>query len=323
MTSASDSADPVSGTHGYRYTALHQLQGDTSGITYTASSAYDLQGITTTAAGAITSSVLGYDPAHELTSLRTLSGTTPTRALTLAYNRDGDRVAVTDTVSGATTGYRYDQADRLIGVTGGVTTSAYSYDGDGLRQGKTVNGAATAYTWDTTQGLPTLLQEQTGATTTRYIAGPDGLPLEQVDGAGNALYSYRDQLGSTRELGDGSGRIAATYRYDAYGNPLAKTSSATTLFGYAGAYTDGETSLQYLQARYYDPQTAQFLTRDPRWPRRRASPTPTPATTRSTPPTPRAKPVRALDRWGRTYPVAAWGPSDASSTWGRRKAARA
>ena len=37
----------------------------------------------------------------------------------------------------------------------------------------------------------------------------------------------------------------------------------TTPFGYAGAYTDAESGLQYLRARYYDPQTAQFLTRDP------------------------------------------------------------
>jgi RHS repeat-associated protein len=34
-------------------------------------------------------------------------------------------------------------------------------------------------------------------------------------------------------------------------------------FGYAGQYTDPESGFQYLRARYYDPQTAQFLTRDP------------------------------------------------------------
>jgi len=70
-------------------------------------------------------------------------------------------------------------------------------------------------------------------------------------------------LGSTRELADGSGRIAATYRYDAYGNPLTHIGTATTPFGYAGEYTDAETGLQYLRARYYDPATAQFLSRDP------------------------------------------------------------
>jgi RHS repeat-associated protein len=35
------------------------------------------------------------------------------------------------------------------------------------------------------------------------------------------------------------------------------------LFGYAGQYTDTETGLQWLRARYYDPTTAQFLTVDP------------------------------------------------------------
>lgn len=32
---------------------------------------------------------------------------------------------------------------------------------------------------------------------------------------------------------------------------------------FAGQYTDAESGLQYLRARYYDPATGQFLTRDP------------------------------------------------------------
>jgi len=34
-------------------------------------------------------------------------------------------------------------------------------------------------------------------------------------------------------------------------------------FRYAGQYRDAESGLYYLRARYYDPATAQFLTRDP------------------------------------------------------------
>ncbi|MFL5733780.1 MAG: RHS repeat-associated core domain-containing protein [Chloroflexia bacterium] len=34
-------------------------------------------------------------------------------------------------------------------------------------------------------------------------------------------------------------------------------------FGYAGQYTDSDSGLQYLRARYYDPATQQFLSRDP------------------------------------------------------------
>jgi len=257
VTGATDSADPT--THGYGYTALNQLRSDTTGITYTASSANDLLAITTTASGAPTTSSLSYNAAHQLTGTQVLAGGVLAHNLTLAYNPDGDRTAVTDTVGGAATSYAYDQADRLVGVTSGGATSSYAYDGTGLRQGKTVNGTASIDTWDVSGGLPALLQENG----TRYIDGPDGQPIEQIDGSGNALYYYQDQLGSTRELADGSGRIAATYRYDAYGAPLTRTGSATTPFGYAGQYTDAETGLQYLRARYYDPTTNQFLTRDP------------------------------------------------------------
>jgi len=40
---------------------------------------------------------------------------------------------------------------------------------------------------------------------------------------------------------------------------LTQTGTRTP-FGYAGQYTDAESSLQYLRARYYDPDTQQFLT---------------------------------------------------------------
>jgi RHS repeat-associated protein len=56
--------------------------------------------------------------------------------------------------------------------------------------------------------------------------------------------------------------VAATATYDPYGQQLSSTGVANPL-GYAGQYTDAESGLQYLRARYYDPATAQFLTKDP------------------------------------------------------------
>ncbi|HEU5002396.1 MAG TPA: RHS repeat-associated core domain-containing protein [Actinomycetota bacterium] len=43
----------------------------------------------------------------------------------------------------------------------------------------------------------------------------------------------------------------------------ASTGSVSNPFGFAGQYTDAETGLVYLRSRYYDPATAQFLSRDP------------------------------------------------------------
>jgi len=142
----------------------------------------------------------------------------------------------------------------------GATTASYAYDGDGLRAGKTVGGTAAAETWDVAEGLPTLLQD--GAT--RYIAGPGGTPIEQVDGAGTVRFYLQDHLGSVRGLADASGAITDSYSYDPYGQRTAVTgSTSSTPFGYAGQYTDAESGFQYLRARYYDPATGQFLTVDP------------------------------------------------------------
>jgi RHS repeat-associated protein len=75
-------------------------------------------------------------------------------------------------------------------------------------------------------------------------------------------YYSHDQLGSTSALLAQAGTTQATYSYDAYGNPTNDPAEKQP-FGYAGQYTDAETGLQYLRARYYDPATGQMLTRDP------------------------------------------------------------
>jgi RHS repeat-associated protein len=64
-------------------------------------------------------------------------------------------------------------------------------------------------------------------------------------------------------LTDSSGNVTGTYSYDAYGSTTSHTGGGGTPLQYAGQYLDGETGLQYLQARYYDPSTAQFISVDP------------------------------------------------------------
>ena len=54
-----------------------------------------------------------------------------------------------------------------------------------------------------------------------------------------------------------------TYHYDPYGNVTGSTGTTYNRFGYAGEYTDGKSGLVYLRARYYDPSTEEFLSRDP------------------------------------------------------------
>jgi RHS repeat-associated protein len=138
-------------------------------------------------------------------------------------------------------------------------SATYRYNGDGLRTSKTVNGATSQFVWDRQASNPLLISDSTNY----YIYGPDGSPLEQISQSNAAVTWYHhDQLGSTRVLTNAAGAVAGTATYDPYGNVTGSTGAVSTL-GYAGQYTDTESGLIYLRARYYDPATAQFLTRDP------------------------------------------------------------
>ncbi len=193
---------------------------------------------------------LAYDVANQLTSLT--QGTSVTK---FSYDSRGNRTSRT-LPTGTVTKYGYDQASRL---TSYGTTATYKYNGDGLRTSKTVSGVAKPFVWDVAQGLPLLLKEGT----TSYIYGPGGMVLAQVSSTGVPLYYHRDQLGSIRMLTDGAGAVKATYNYDAYGKLKSKTGTVANPFVFAGEYTDAESGMQYLRARYYDPATGQFISRDP------------------------------------------------------------
>ena len=193
-----------------------------------------------------------------------LSGSTPVKVT------DGvvvvDRAQVTgsaalsvavDSSAVAAETYTYDAAQRLIGLQSPTTTASYSYDGDGLRMSETVDGVTSQFTWNQSGSLPLLLSDGTND----YVYGPGGLPIEQITGA-TAVDLHQDGQGSTRLLTSSTGAVVGTYSYDPYGNVTSHTGVSTPL-QYDGQYTDVATGLQYLESRYYDPATAQFLTVDP------------------------------------------------------------
>ncbi len=261
----SGSRDPVSGaSHRYSYSPLTQLVADqqttgavTTTLGYSPDSAYQITGTINGATNATSGET--YDLAGELTGMR-VTGPSPATS-TYGYNLDGDRTSVAGD-GGNRSSYGYDQADRLISATVGMTRASYIYDGDGLRQSKivtTTQGVSTTpETWDTAEGLPLLVHD--GSMT--YVTGPDGLPLEVMSRT-SVQYLLHDQLGSTRGVLDSSGALVGSQTYDPYGNLENRMGRIITPFGFAGQYTDAETRFQYMRARYYDPAISQFLTRDP------------------------------------------------------------
>jgi RHS repeat-associated protein len=235
----------------YGYNTLNQLHS-VSATTYGYNSADDLTGLNSGA-------TQGFDPANQLCWTSSSGGTgacgsPPSGATAYTSDNRGNRTQRTPGAGGPDT-YTYDQASRLTAVNG---TATYAYDGDGIRQSKIVGSTTTTHTWDRSGSLPLDIQDNS----TSYIYTPDGQPLEQINGS-TVTYYHHDQQGSTRALTNTSGTVIGTYTYDAYGNPTGSTGSVTQPFGYNGQYTDTETGFQYLRARYYEPATGQFLTRDP------------------------------------------------------------
>jgi uncharacterized protein RhaS with RHS repeats len=124
---------------------------------------------------------------------------------------------MTDQNGGSTT-YTYDQANRLTDYAG---MAQYTYNGDGLRMSKVVGGVVAPFVWNLSDGLPTIIQD--GAT--RYVTGPNGLPLEQIAADGTIRYYHQDQLGSTRALTNAKGGLDSVFLYDPYGKLISFTGS--------------------------------------------------------------------------------------------------
>ncbi|MGH7905681.1 MAG: RHS repeat-associated core domain-containing protein [Candidatus Binataceae bacterium] len=231
----------LGGDDKYSYTALSQLASDQQhSFTYNAAERI------TRLAG----TNFSYDAAAELISATSASAS----PVSFSYDARGERVSGSLGLSNAA--YSYDGARRLSAFSG---IASYAYTGDGLRAAKTVNAVTRNFVWDRAAKLPLVLDDGVN----RYIYGPGGMPIEQVSGVRTSFF-HTGQLGSIRGLSDASGKRSAIFSYDAYGNKSpGYPGQPTTPFGFAGQYSDVESGLIYMCARYYDPLTGLFLTRDP------------------------------------------------------------
>ena len=82
--------------------------------------------------------------------------------------------------------------------------------------------------------------------------------------AGTVTYVYTDPQGTPLAEADAQGNITARFDYAPYGSVAMGVAPDGP--GYTGHVNDPDTGLVYMQARYYDPVTARFLSVDPKTP---------------------------------------------------------
>lgn len=83
----------------------------------------------------------------------------------------------------------------------------------------------------------------------------------------NNVYYFLDEQGTPIKLTNEAGKVVQNYSYDEYGVPSIGTYvcgviGMNSVIGYAGYQYDNETGMYFLQARYYNPNTAVFASRD-------------------------------------------------------------
>jgi RHS repeat-associated protein len=178
---------------------------------------------------------------------------------TFTFDADGNQTSVTDAFTHLKRIYKFDAANRLVSVDGGLT-STFVYDGDGNRVSQSAGGSTQNYVNDVAAALPVVLQDGYGTgPPSSYVYGLN--LIETSQGRDNDFYQY-DGLGSVIQLTDATGRPEVSYFYDAWGNSILPA-PPTNPFRFAGQAIDAMTGLYYLRARYYDPSSGTFLSRDP------------------------------------------------------------
>ncbi|MGK4908163.1 DUF6531 domain-containing protein [Streptomyces albus] len=212
-------------------------------------------------------------PAHDAYGKREVTGTLVRRAGRTTYEHDAAGRLVRRTrklLDGRrrTWTYTWDAEDRLItAVTPEGETWRYTYDPLGRRIGKTAaSGAALTFSWDAMR--PAERSTPDGATTTWEYAPDSYRPVAQTDreaGTTRLHAVITDPAGTPTELVAPDGEVAWQHRTTVWGTALPAPPGTGTdcPLRFPGQYADPETGLHYNLHRYYDPETARYLTPDP------------------------------------------------------------
>ncbi|MEV5971802.1 putative T7SS-secreted protein [Streptomyces sp. NPDC051921] len=217
----------------------------------------------------------------EATGPRTYTGTRITRAGGVRYEHDAQGRTVLRQKTRLsrkpdTWHYAWDAEDRLTSViTPDGTEWRYVYDPLGRRIAKHSPTETIRFTWDGT----TLCEQSTETLTLTWDHA--GLrPLAQTEHRHDTdeirfFAIVSDLIGTPTELVDETGELAWRSRTTLWGTTSwTRTSTAYTPLRFPGQYFDPESGLHYNFFRYYDPESARYLTQDPLG----LAPAPNPAT---------------------------------------------
>jgi len=180
------------------------------------------------------------------------------------YDGKGNRVVSDD--GSVTTQYDYNFDDLLTKVSSADEVSEYVYNSGGKRIASIVNGVETRYLLDLNSGMENVLAEMdSNNDVKKYYVYGDGLLYSVYAGTGERLFHHYDAIGSTVALTDFLGNVTDKYAYLPFGTLANSDTAHNNSFTYVGKFgvMQEQNGLYFMRARFYDPVTRRFLSRDP------------------------------------------------------------
>ncbi len=176
------------------------------------------------------------------------------------YAGNGNLLAIGPKPGTGSSLFAFDNRDRLTGFSGADKSAAYGYHADGLMASSAAADNSGFGFYYSGSSMANLHQTDTDQWSARLG------PVRYLDdGSEEVLLTPRKDVAATY---DPSSNTVASYDYDSFGaEEGAPLSSSYDLkdnpHRYAGAYRDPLWGGYYLKARWYDPDLAIFLSRDP------------------------------------------------------------
>ena len=175
----------------------------------------------------------------------------------ITYDRNGNPLTYRDDMT-----FEWENGRILKNITTSDKAIQMSYDSNGMRTQKSVDGVKTNYYYDSNKNLISLVK---GNDTLLFYYDSDG-SATSFSYNGTMYFYVKNLQGDVVRIIDLSGTEVASYVYDAWGN-IKDTKGEPTIreinpIRYRSYVYDTETSLYYLQSRYYDPFAGRFLNAD-------------------------------------------------------------
>ena len=175
----------------------------------------------------------------------------------ITYDKNGNPLTYRDGMS-----FEWENGRILKNINTSDKAIQMSYDSNGMRTQKSVDGVKTNYYYDSNKNLIALVK---GNDTLLFYYDSDG-SATSFSYNGTMYFYVKNLQGDVIRIIDLAGTEVASYVYDAWGN-IKDTKGEPTIreinpIRYRGYVYDTETSLYYLQSRYYDPFTGRFLNAD-------------------------------------------------------------